>query len=556
MEPDAMEQVIEKYVLLNAVRHKGKASAGNVIGSIIHEVPAFKDQVKQYAPAVQATVKRINAMSPDAQQELAKEKYPDLLEAKPAEDRNLFAFLKIPEGTKVRTAFPPGPEKYPHIGHAKALILNHELAQAYKGTFYLRFEDTNPALVKKEYYDAMLDSFRWLGVTWDKLDYASDHMQTYYDHAQQLMEQGKAYLCTCSQDTIKENRRKGKACACRDRHADFQQIFSAAEGTAIIRLRIDLKHKNSTMRDPAILRIIDQPHARHGTKYRVWPAYDFQNAIMDGLQQITHRLRSKEFELRNELQRHIQQLLGYEQTQIYEFARFNLKGVESSGRIIREQIEQGKLLGWDDPSLTTLVALRRRGFLPEAIRSFVLSTGITKAESTLTWDDLIMHNKRLLDQEARRYFFIPNPQEITISNTPKHKVEVKYHPDDPTKGKRSFRIHDKFLLAEKDVQQIKDKEIVRLIDCLNFTRQGDSFVFHSWDYDAYKGKGKRIIQWLPVDQHIPVRILQPDHTIVEGVAEDSAAKIKEGTTIQFVRFAFCRLDEKKKDNLSFWYTHA
>ena len=138
-----------------------------------------------------------------------------------------------------------------------------------------------------------------------------------------------------------------------------------------------MQHENTTMRDPVLLRVINHKHPRQGNKYRVWPTYDFENAVMDGVEGVTHRLRTKEFELRNELHRHLQTILGFKKTKIYEFARFNLEGVESSGRIIRELIKEKKLIGWDDPSLTTIVALKRRGFVPEAIKNFILSTGIT-----------------------------------------------------------------------------------------------------------------------------------------------------------------------------------
>lgn len=551
-----MEKTIEKHALLNASRHKGKANPKNVLGSVINELPDFKKDMKANSRKVQEVVARVNKLTPSQQQERLAQEYPELLEKKAPPERDLFAFLNIPQGMRIRTAFPPGPEKYPHIGHAKALIANHHLAKQYGGEFYLRFEDTNPQLVKKEYYDIMLQDFRWLGITWDKLDYASDHMKTFYKHAEELMEKGKAYLCTCDKQTIQHNRKKGTACKCRTQKESFKTLFTAPEGSWVVRLKIDMKHKNSTMRDPTIMRIIDEPHARTKKKYRVWPTYDFQNAIMDGIQKITHRLRSKEFELRNELQRYIQGLLGYQETRIYEFARFNLEGVESSGRVIREKIDNEELIGWDDPSLTTLAALRRRGFLPEAITSFVLSTGITKSESTLTWDDLIMHNKRLLDRETNRYFFIEDPVPVKINGTPEQKIFVKLHPDDPERGKRAFSINEHFLLAKKDLENIEDNELVRLIDCLNFIKQGDKFVFHSFGYEYYKGKGTKIIQWLNTQDNVQTHVLRPDHAVAMGVAEPSIRKLKEGDMVQFNRFGFCRLDQKKKERMNFWFTHS
>jgi len=321
-------------------------------------------------------------------------------------------------------------------------------------------------------------------------------------------------------------------------------------------MKIALNHKNSAMRDPTIFRIIKKPHCRTGKKFVVWPNYDFENAVMDGLQGITHRFRSKEFEMRNELQRYIQKLLGFEPTSIYEFARFNLEGVESSGRKIRELIQERKLTGWDDPSLTTLVALKRRGFVPEAIRNFVLSTGITKSESTLTWDDLIVHNKRLLDANCNRYFFIEDPIRIRLQDAPKMKVELKLHPDFPERGKRKFNTYDLFYISSKDILKFKDKSLYRLMNCVNFTKKNGYYIFQGKKVEDYRKKGEMIIHWLPVMKGlVEVEVLMPDKKVAEGLAEPLVNELKERDLIQFERFGFCKLNKRTKNKLFFLYTH-
>ncbi|MFH1510536.1 MAG: glutamate--tRNA ligase, partial [Candidatus Woesearchaeota archaeon] len=430
--------VLRKHALHNAAKFSGKASAGAVIGKVLQEEPSLKERIAEVKAIAARIVDEVNKMAPQDQLSELERVAPELLEKKEAKEKDLFAFLGIKEGDNVTTAFPPEPSKYPHIGHAKAIILNHELASRYNGRFVLRFDDTNPALARKEFYDIHLDNYRWLGLSWNELDYGSDHMDIYYRHCVQLLEQGHAYVCTCSQDDIKKSRMQSVACRCRIRSREenmqlWKDLPNLPEGSGIVRLKIDLEHKNSAMRDPTIFRIIDEPHPRV-KKHRVWPTYDFETAIMDCIGKITHRLRSKEFELRNELQRYIQSLLGYPETFIYEFARFNLEGVPSSGRIIREMMQKKELIGWDDPSLTTIVALRRRGFLPEAIKSFVLSTGITKSEATLTWDDLFVHNRRLLDKLCDRYFFVHEPVEVLIENAPEQELFLKKHPEIAEKG--------------------------------------------------------------------------------------------------------------------------
>ncbi len=553
-----MDQTIRKYALQNAIKFKGKANPGAIIGKIFAENPENKKQAKEISQKIQEVLKEIHQLSVEEQTEQLQNLAPELLEKKEKEERNIFAFLGFDDNQNVTTAFPPGPEKYPHIGHAKACLLNFLLAKQYNGKFILRFEDTNPATVKKEYYDIMLDNFSWLGAKWDEVLYASDFMDIYYQKAEQLIEKGLAYVDKSSPEDIKKSREKGILTKHRENSVEenktlWEEMKTAEAGSAILRLKIDLKHQNTTMRDPTMFRILDEEHPRQGKKYRVWPNYDFQNSVMDAHSNIDMRLRSKEFELRAELQQWIQKNLSITVTKTYEFGRFNMKGVESSGRIIREKVESKELIGWDDPTLTTLVALKRRGFLPEAIKNFVISTGISKAEATLTWDDLIMHNKRLLDNDAKRFSAIFDPQELQISNTPKKQVELHLNPNEK-KGGRSFKISENFILSKKDLDQMQDQELIRLMDCINIKKEGESIIFNSEDFEDFRGKGKKVINWLPQENNINIEILMPDKEIIKGIAENNIQSLEEGEVIQFERFGFCRLD-KKADIFKFWFTH-
>jgi len=556
-----LKKIITKYALQNAVNYKGKANPSAVIGKVLAENPELREKAQELSKDIKKITQDVNKLSKKEQEEKLKNLDPSLLEKKEKEKKGIFEFLNIKEGEEISTAFPPEPSKYPHIGHAKAILLNYELAKKYNGSFILRFEDTNPKLAEKEFYNIHLEDYKWLGVKPDKITYASDNMEEFYKYTEQLIKKNFAYVCSCPQETIKEKRFKGEECACRyilskDNMKRWQDMSKSKEGKYVLRLKVFMQHQNTTMRDPALMRTIGHPHKRTGKKYRMWPTYDFENAVMDGIQRITHRLRSKEFEMRNELQRYIQNRLKFKETKIYEFARFNLEGVESSGRIIREKIKKKQLVGWDDPSLTTLVALKRRGFLARAIKEFVLSTGITKAEATLTWDDLIAHNKRLLDPECNRYFFIESPKEIIIKNAPEQDVELKLHPEFKDRGVRKFKVHDKFLIEKEDFKKFKNNKLYRLMDCLNFSDKKGKFVFHSSEYKKYKKQGDKIIHWLPKQKDlVNVEILMPDKKIKEGLGEALLKKIKTGDEIQFERFGFCRLDKKEKSKLMFWFTH-
>jgi len=560
MDPN-LKTAIRKYALQNAVRYKGKANSGAVIGKVLAENPSLREKAKEIGAEVVGIIREIGKMPLEKQEKELRESAPELLGKKEEKEKDIFNFIGIRPGEKVVTAFPPEPSKYPHIGHAKAIIVNYELAKRHNGTFYLRFEDTNPELAEEEFYKIHMDNYSWLGIKPDKIDYASDFMDEFYKYAEKLIKDNHAYICSCRQETIKENRGKGIECQCRYNQAEknlelWNEMQKAKAGKYVLRLKGNMQSPNTTLRDPVIFRIIDEPHPKKKKKYRVWPNYDFESAIMDGIEGITHRLRSKEFELRNELQRLIQTLAGFPETKIYEFARFNLEGVESSGRVIREKVQKKQLIGWDDPSLTTLVALRRRGFLPEAIKEFVLSTGLTKTESVLTWDDLIVHNRRLLDSKCSRYFFVENPKGIKIENAPEQSCELKLHPDSAEKGLRILKAKENFYVAEKDFKEFKNGKLIRLMDCLNFKKLKNKFVFDSLEYEKYKNHGDKIIHWLPVQKDlVKVEVLMPDKKIAKGLAEPMVKNLKIGDVVQFSRFGFCRLDEKEKDKLMFWYTH-
>ncbi|MCF7871528.1 glutamate--tRNA ligase [Candidatus Woesearchaeota archaeon] len=555
---DEVLLLIKKLALLNAVKHNGKANPGAIVGGVIGTFPDLRSQIKQVMPKINELVAEINSLDFESQEKQLLEIDPDALENK-NEKRGIFDFLNIKEGEQIITAFPPGPEKYPHIGHAKACLVNYLLAKSYNGKFILRFEDTNPDLVRSEFYDIMQEDFKWLGVEWDDLVYASDYMDLYYGHCEKLIRSGDVYVCDCSPEEIKKGRETGESCSCRglsveDNLKRWAEMMLSAQGSFIARLKIDLKHKNSTMRDPTIFRIIDKEHARQGKKYRVWPNYDFQNSIMDGFLKVTHRIRSKEFEMRNELQRYLQNLLGYNETNIFEFGRFNLKGVEASGRIIREKVNLGELIGWDDPSLTTLRALRRRGFLAEAIKNFVISTGITKNEPVLTWDDLILHNKRLLDASANRYFFVDSPVDVRVSGAPHKEFSLNLNPSIKG-GERKFVSNDFFFISKNDFNELEEGSLYRFMECFNVRYLAGSVLeFVDEDIDTYRRSGVGMLHYLPKDMDlVSVSVLMPDKSVKKGFAEPLVRNVSVGDVVQFERFGFCRLDNK--ENFSFWFTH-
>ncbi len=556
-----MKGSILKHALHNAALHNGKANQGSVIGKVVAEHPEAKQDMKALAMQTAQVIREISILTPEQQLEKLKEIAPELLEKKEKEEKDIFAFLGIKLGEKIVTCFPPEPSKYPHIGHAKAILLNYNLAKKHNGTFILRFEDTNPTLAEKQFYGIHKECYAWLGITWDKAIIVSEHMDLFYKNAEKLLEKNNAYMCTCKQETIKDKRFKREECACRantvEKNKEFyKSFFHAKEEEMILRLKGDMQSDNTVMRDPTLMRVIDHPHCLTGTKYRVWPTYDFENAVMDGFQGTTHRLRTKEFELRNEVQRLIQRMLDYPQAEIYEFGRFNMEGVESSGRIIREKVNSGEMIGWDDPSLTTLVALKRRGFTPEGIKEFLLATGITKNETTMTWEDLYAHNKKVIDKSANRYFFVKDPKRITIRGAPEVKIELNLYPHDPSRGKRVLHAQEEFFITGEDYASLEKGKLYRFMDCANFIMGESGGEYHSHDYEEFKAKGAKIMHYLPESlDNVRIEVLMPDKTVERGLGEPSVKGLQVNSVIQFERFGFVRLDAIEGDTYKFWFTH-
>jgi glutamyl-tRNA synthetase len=423
--PDAAVELIEKVALKNAVEHDGTAQAGPVISALLGDYPEVKQDMASVKPFIDDVVAEVNEMSVDEQREDLLAIDPEALES---EDPNTDPLkeIEIEAGSDVVTAFPPAPEKYPHIGHAKALFLNHDLARRYDGEFILRFDDSNPLNVEEEYYEAMLEDFEALDVSFDDVVYASDHMQLFYQKCEDLIESGDAYVADESAERISDARRSEEALLSRSNSvAENKELWeSFVRGDlddAVVLLKGDMEHQNTTMRDPALMRQVEGTHPRQGDRFDVWPTYDFQTACLDGEYGITHRVRSKEFELRNELHAHMQALLGYDGTEIYEFARFEVEGAIVSGREIREGIRSGQFSGWDDPQLMTLRALRKRGFQPAAIREFVLATGLSKTEAKRPIDELYQANYDAVSDASDNALFIETPSYLDAGD---HRIIV------------------------------------------------------------------------------------------------------------------------------------
>lgn len=543
-----MDKEIEKYALHNALKYEGKANSGAVIGQVFSHHPELKSKAQEISKKVNEIVKKVNSMKLDEQKKLLEKMAPELLEEKKDKKKKELPELKNVKG-KVVTRIPPEPSKYIHLGHAMSFLINYLYAKKYNGKSILRFDDTNPEKAKKEYYDATLNDLKWLNIKYDSKIIASEHMEKFYSYAEQLIKNNQAYVCFCDQEKMRNYREKSMICDHREQNTSknlnlWKEMLQGKykEGEAILRLRGDMSSANAVMRDPVLFRIVLTPHPLTKTKYKVWPMYDFETAVAEEITGVTHIFRSNEFgEMRIELQDYIKNLLDFKKQDVLQYGRVTISGYEMQGRLIREKIEKGEVEGWDDPRLMTIMALRRRGIVPETFHELVLEVGLSANPTNIDWSVVASINRKLIDPVTKRYFFVKDPKKIKINNNLK-KVAVSLHPENKSLGEKTITFDNEFYIQDKI-----GKGIYRFMHLFNF--QNDKFLSQEYNSEL---KAK-IIHCVPVKNSVDVQVLMDDGKIIKGKAESSIKYLKEGEIIQFERMFFCRLDNKEK--MLFVYSH-
>jgi glutaminyl-tRNA synthetase len=378
----------------------------------------------------------------------------------------------------VVTRFPPEPNGYLHIGHAKSIALNFGIAEEFGGRCHLRYDDTNPTREDQEYIDAIERDVRWLGYDWGQnLFHASDYFERLYGWAEDLIRAGNAYVDDQTQDEIRENRgtltEPGKNSPFRDRSVEenldlFRRMLAGEfpNASRVLRAKIDMGSGNINLRDPVLYRILNAPHPRTGTTWHIYPSYDFAHGQSDAIEGITHSICTLEFEDHRPLYDwFIQSLAVPSQPHQYEFARLNITYTLLSKRVLTELVRGGHVAGWDDPRMPTLAGLRRRGVPPAAVRDFIKRVGVAKANSTV---DVAMFEhaiREALNKTALRRMAVLRPLKVTIENYPvgqTEELEAANHPDDPAAGTRRIKLGRELFIEQDDFMENPPKKFFRL----------------------------------------------------------------------------------------------
>ena len=502
-------------------------------------------------------------------------------------------------GDKVHTRFPPEPNGYLHIGHAKSICLNFSTAEKYGGKCNLRYDDTNPVKEDVEYVDSIEEDVRWLGFQWDKRLWASDYFDEMYDCAVTLIKKGKAYVCDLNADQIREYRgtlkEPGKESPYRNRSVEenlslFEEMKQGkyADGEKVLRAKIEMASPNMNMRDPVIYRIAHVEHHNTGDKWCIYPMYDFAHPIEDAIEGITHSICTLEFEDHRPLYDWVLQEIGKWPTppQQIEFARLNLTNTVMSKRYLKAMVDDGTVDGWDDPRMPTIAGIRRRGYTPEAVRDFCERIGVSKANSTVDISLLEHCVREDLKQQVENRNVVENPIKVVITNYPEdqtEEMEIENNREVPEMGNRTVPFSRELYVDGDDFMEVPVKKYFRLfpgnevrfkgayfITCNEVVKNEDGSIKEllcTYDPETKSGSGfedrkvKGTIHWVDAKTAVQIKIRNYDYLMIEdengenvlnpdsltesvAYAEPSVAEAKPGERFQFFRKGYYIADSK------------
>ena len=507
----------------------------------------------------------------------------------------------------VQTRFPPEPNGYLHIGHAKSIILNSGLAKEYGGKFNLRFDDTNPTKEKTEYVESIINDVKWLGAEFeDRLFFASDYFDAMYECAVHLIKKGKAFVCDLSADEIREYRgdfnTPGKNSPYRDRTVEenlklFEEMKNGVykDGEKVLRAKIDMASPNINMRDPVIYRVARMSHHNTGDKWCIYPMYDFAHPIEDAIEHITHSICTLEFEDHRPLYDWVVRECGFENPpRQIEFAKLYLTNVVTGKRYIKKLVEDGIVDGWDDPRLVTIAALRRRGYTPESLRMFVDLVGVSKANSSVDYAMLEYCIREDLKLKRPRMMAILDPVKLVIDNYPEGQTEMLSVPnnlENPEMGERQVPFSRELYIEREDFMEEPPKKYFRLfpgnevrlmsayfVTCTSFEKDenGKVTVVHcTYDPETKSGSGfngrkvKGTIHWVSAEHagQVECRLyenivdeekgvynedgtmnINPNSlTVVQAKLEPALKDVQAYDSFQFVRNGFYCVDCKDSE---------
>ena len=560
-----IERSIRQFALHNAISHSGKAEAKSVINKVIGKHPEIKKGMASWVPVINRVIEEVNSLGLEEQRAELEASAPELLAKKEAPTEPKLKPLEVGEGQQVVMRLAPFPSGAPHIGNLRSFVLNDEYVKRYKGRLLLIYDDTigsDEKAVLVESYDLIKDAMSWLGIEFHGTYYKSDRMELYYEWGQRLIEKGAAYACFCDAETLRKNREAGLECEHRSLPVEDQMRTWKAmlegehgEGTVVIRVKTDMRHRNPAFRDRVLFRISRKAHPRVGSKYHVWPLLEMTWAVDDCLLGMTHVIRGKDLMIEDEMEALIWRSLGLSPgTRFLHFGMLRVEDAKISKSKAYKEVTSGEYIGWDDPRTWSVQSLRARGFVPEAVRRFILDMGMSLADISTPAENMYAYNRTMIDPVSPRSIFIPEPVEVPIVALPGDIGEVRMpvHPERPEMGVRKLPVSDRVLLARKDLEAFRGKE-VRLKDFCNVILHGDEARFVST-----ANKELPRITWLNARDPglVKVQVMMVDGEVMTGMGEPNLRDMPLPKVVQFERFGFASLSSRDPcGDLRAFFTH-
>ncbi|UVE50180.1 glutamate--tRNA ligase [Haloferax larsenii] len=563
---ERVEREAEKHALLNAVKHDSDADVGAIMGPLMGENPDFRQHGGEIPGVIGPVVSEVNSLSNtekrDRLEDLAPEELAEM-EAEDEEDDSLLPDLpNADEYDEVRMRAAPNPNGPWHIGHARMPAVIGTYKEMYDGSFIVRFDDTDPETKRPDLdaYDAILDDIDFLGFEPDDVIRASDRVETYYDHARELIEMGGAYTCSCSGEDFSNLKNDGKPCPHRDKDAEttrdeFEDMVAGeyASGEMVLRVKTDIEHKNPALRDWVAFRMIDTPHPREeAADYRAWPMLDFQSGVDDHLTGVTHIIRGIDLQDSAKRQQFVYDYFDWEYPEVIHWGHVQVDayGVKMSTSTLKQLIDDGELDGWDDPRAPTLKSLRRRGIRGQAIVDAMVALGTSTSNVDLSMSSIYSNNRDLVDDETDRYFLVRDGEEFAVEGGP-DTAHPPLHPSFEDRGTRDIPVGDSVLLESGDVPAEGDRVWLKGFGAVR--REDDTLVATGDDLDVVREGDVDVIHWAPADG-VSVRMRTMDGDVT-GVAEPDFADVPVDELVQFERVGFVRVDDRGDDETVVYFAH-
>lgn len=585
MDENEIRQILLISGLKNAVEFEGKPNKKAIMGKLMAQREDLRSKAKLIMPMLDQVIEEISKMDLETQTQSLLELDPDALEKKEshAEEKELPELPNMNKYDKVVMRLAPYPSGALHIGNARMIVLNDEYVKRYGGKLILFFDDTigspkslrdspDAKFVLPESYDLIETGLKWLGVDYHEVYYKSDRLEIFYEYCEKMIKDDLAYVCFCDAKVFRDNF-KNKKLDCPHRNQSIEKNIEEwqnmldgkyRETEAVVRIKTGMTQKDPALRDQIIMRISEAEHPKVGIKYIVWPMLEFSWAIDDHLIGVSHILRGADLVKEDFIENFVWDQYKWKKAEFMHYGRIKFPDMKLSKTYARNMIQSGEFVGWEDPRVWSLQSLEKRGIRPEALRESLIDLGLSMSGITYSVNWLYAKNKAIIDEISDRYFYVEDPVELIVENVPfeSYVSEPLLLPSNEEKGTRKIKVKapNKKLhlyLSKKDADALEIGTIIRLKDLSNIkikSINGNKILaeFHSKELN----RDYSIIQWVPFDDNIKVKVLNPDGSISEGFGESNLTSIPLNKVIQFERHGFVNPITRENGELFCYYTHS